>query len=147
MAPAWLHAIAERDLPAWNACLNGLAATFIITGRWALAKGLVKRHARLMMAAMSCSALFLVCYVIRMLLTGTHRFEGTPFMRGLYITILTTHMILAACTVPLVSRVAWLARTGRIDNHRPLARITMPIWLYVSITGVVIYLLLYHVSG
>jgi putative membrane protein len=147
VAPPWLLAFAEGKLPAINATLNGLAATFILLGWRAQRRGLVVRHSRLMMAAMSCSALFLACYVLRMCLTWTHRFVGTPFLRGLYLTILFSHMTLAVATVPLVLRVAWLAKAGRIANHRPLARWTMPIWLYVSVTGVVIYVMLYHVSG
>jgi len=147
VAPAFLVEFAEAKLPAINAALNGLAATFIVLGWRAQRRGLVERHSRLMMAAMSCSALFLACYVLRMCLTGTHRFEGTSLLRGVYLTILFSHMTLAIATVPLVLRVAWLAKNGRIANHRPLARWTMPIWLYVSVTGVVIYFMLYHVSG
>jgi putative membrane protein len=100
-----------------------------------------------MVAAMSCSALFLVGYVVRMSLTWTHRFEGPDGLRIAYLTLLTSHMILAAATVPLVARTAYLAVKGRLEEHRRIARITFPVWMYVSVTGVIIYFMLYHISA
>lgn len=142
-----MHEFAERVLPAVNACLNALSASLAFTGWLFIRRKRVDVHRRFMVAAASASALFLVCYVVRMLLTGAHRFEGPPALRHAYLALLFSHMALAVAVVPLVGRVLWLGATGQLDKHRPLARITLPIWLYVSVTGVLIYVLLYHVSG
>jgi putative membrane protein len=100
-----------------------------------------------MIAATSSSALFLVSYVTRMLITGAHRFVGPEWLRVSYLVLLFTHMTLAVAVVPLIGRVIWLGATGRLVKHRRLARVTLPIWLYVSVTGVIIYVMVYHVSG
>jgi putative membrane protein len=142
-----LHAVAEEILPAINAGLNALAATLLICGLLAVRTQRLVLHRRLMITAMGTSALFLACYLLRAALTGTHRFEGPPAWRHGYMTLLISHMILAACVVPLVARTAWLGLKDRREEHRRIARWTFPIWLYVSVTGVIIYVLLYHVSG
>lgn len=133
-------------LPAVNACLNGLSATLAFLGWLAIRRKNVELHWRLMVSASAASALFLVCYVIRMLLTGAHRFEGPPWLRNVYLVILFTHMTLAVAVVPLVITVLVLGAKKRLEKHRRLARITLPIWLYVSVTGVLIYVMLYHLS-
>jgi putative membrane protein len=138
---------AERGLPAVNACLNSLSALLALSGWLCIRRKRVDLHWRLMVAAACASALFLICYVVRMLLTGAHSFEGPAGIRQIYLAILFSHMTLAVAVVPLVGRVLWLGAKGQLDKHRPLARITLPIWLYVSLTGVLIYVLLYHVSG
>jgi uncharacterized membrane protein YozB (DUF420 family) len=142
-----LHDIAEEILPALNAGLNALSATLLVSGLVAILRGREVLHRRLVTGAIVASALFLVSYLTRAALTGTHRFEGPPAWRAAYRVILFTHMTLAVAVVPLVARTAWLGRVDRRAEHRRLARWTFPIWLYVSVTGVVIYVLLYHVSG
>ena len=142
-----MHEFAERGLPAVNACLNALSALLAFSGWLCIRRKRVDLHRRLMVSAASASALFLICYVVRMLLTGAHHFVGPPAFKIAYLAILFSHMSLAVAVVPLVGRVLFLGAKGRLDEHRPLARITLPIWLYVSVTGVLIYVLLYHVSG
>ena len=100
-----------------------------------------------MLGAVSASALFLVSYLTRAALTGTHQFAGVGGARTAYLTILFTHMILAVIVVPLALRLLYLARHERFEKHRRLARWTFPIWLYVSVTGLVVYMMLYHVYG
>jgi putative membrane protein len=135
-------------LPPLNACLNGLSALLLFTGFLAIRRGHRRLHARLMVAAFVTSSLFLVSYLTRFALTGTHYFPGTGFMRGLYLFILSSHMILAIAVVPLAVRTLWLsAYRKRFDAHRRIARWTFPIWMYVSVTGVVVYFLLYHYPG
>ena len=133
-------------LPAVNACLNGLSATLAFLGFLAIRRKNVWLHWRLMVAAASASALFLICYVTRMLLTGPHRFEGPPALHLAYLVLLFSHMTLAVAVVPLVITVLVHGAKGRIEKHRTLARVTLPIWLYVSVTGVLIYVMLYHLS-
>ena len=104
-------------------------------------------HRRAMTAAMTSSALFLVFYLTRVALTGTHRFAGTGAAKTAYLTILLTHMTLAVALVPLVLRLLYLVRHRRFHEHARWARWTYPIWLYVSVTGIVVYLMLYQVYG
>ena len=142
-----MHEFAERGLPAVNACLNAVSALLAFSGWLCIRRKRVGLHWRFMVSAATASALFLVCYVVRMMLTGAHHFEGPQALRVAYLVILFSHMSLAVAVVPLVGRVLFLGAKGQLDRHRPLARITLPIWLYVSVTGVLIYVLLYHVSG
>jgi putative membrane protein len=100
-----------------------------------------------MTGALLASVLFLVFYVIRFSLTGTHRFAGEGAAKAAYLAILFSHMILAVLIVPLVLRLIHLVRLRRFHAHARLARITYPIWLYVSVTGLVVYVMLYHVYG
>ena len=100
-----------------------------------------------MTGALVASSLFLVFYLTRVALTGTHRFAGTGAARSAYLGILLSHMVLAVLLVPLVLRLLWLLRRRRFSAHARLARWTYPIWLYVSVTGIVVYLLLYQVYG
>ena len=142
-----MSTFADTILPAVNASLNATSACLVTIGWFAIRARRVTLHKRCMLAAVATSALFLVCYVVRTALTGTHRFEGPPALRAGYLTVLFSHMMLAIVALPLVTRTAYLGLRGRLDQHRRLARITLPIWLYVSVTGVLIYVLLYHVSG
>jgi uncharacterized membrane protein YozB (DUF420 family) len=133
-------------LPKVNACFNGLSATLLLLGYIAIRQGHVVRHLRLMLAALLSSTLFLVGYLTRMALTGSHPFPGTGPVRTFYLVLLVSHMILAVVLLPLLARVLWLAYHRRFDRHRFWARITWPIWMYVSVTGVVVYYMLYHVA-
>lgn len=104
-------------------------------------------HRRAMTAALWTSSLFLVFYLSRVAITGTHRFAGTGAAKAAYLGILLSHMVLAAALVPLALRLLWLVRRRRFRDHARWARWTYPIWLYVSVTGIVVYLLLYQVYG
>lgn len=128
-----------------NALLNGTSALFILAGRFAIARGKRDVHRKLMIGAFFTSAVFLVSYLTRVALTGTHADPHHGAVHVIYLTVLITHMILAMTVVPLVLRTLWLARKERFAQHRSIARITYPIWLYVSVTGVVVYVMLYHV--
>ena len=100
-----------------------------------------------MTGAVSASALFLVFYVLRFSLTGTHQFAGEGAARVAYLSILFSHMVLAFVVLPMVLRLLYLVRKRRFHDHAKLARWTAPIWIYVSITGLLVYTLLYHVYG
>lgn len=130
-----------------NAVMNGTATVCLILGYIFIRRGRRDLHARAMIGAVSASALFLVFYVTRFLLTGTHEFAGEGMARTAYLSILFSHMVLAVVVVPLVLRLLFLAAKERFDDHRRLARWTYPIWMYVSVTGIVVYLMLYQVYG
>jgi len=134
------------DLPTVNAILNGTAATLLVTGFFLVRSGRREAHRKVMTAAFACSVLFLVSYLVYHAGAGSVRFRGTGAVRTVYLSILLTHTVLAA-VVPLLAvltlRLAW---KGRFDAHRRLARVTLPVWLYVSVTGVVIYLMLYRMG-
>jgi uncharacterized membrane protein YozB (DUF420 family) len=133
-------------LPTVNAVLNGTAAALLITGFFLIRSGNREAHRRAMTAAFACSVLFLVSYLVYHFEVGSVRFEGTGIIRTAYLAILLTHTLLAA-VVPFLAVVTLaLARRGRFETHKKLARVTLPIWLYVSVTGVVIYLMLYRMS-
>ncbi|MDO8461430.1 MAG: DUF420 domain-containing protein [Deltaproteobacteria bacterium] len=131
-------------LATLNAFLNGTAAVLLFSGWIAIKKKKVSWHRPLMIAAFSISVLFLISYLTRFYLTGVHRFPGEGVLRTVYFTLLTTHTILAALVPPLALRTLYLATKGRFESHRKIARWTFPIWLYVSVTGVIVYLMLYH---
>ena len=133
-------------LPSVNALLNGTSAVLLGVGWNAIRNKRVKTHRFCMQAAFITSAVFLACYLTRVYLTGTHRFPGDGWLRTTYLTILFTHMVLAVATVPLVLRTMFLARKARFVEHRKIARITFPVWMYVSVTGVVVYVMLYHLA-
>lgn len=131
--------------PALNATLNGTSAVLIATGRVLIRQKRVLAHRACMIAAVASSTLFLASYVYYHAHVGSVRFTGQGWIRQVYFGILLTHTTLAAVVVPLV--IITLARglRSRFDRHRAIARWTYPIWLYVSVTGVVIYLMLYQV--
>ena len=126
-----------------NAVLNGTSAIFITSGRLAIAFRHVRVHRALMVAAFLTSAIFLASYLTRVALTGTHRDPHHGAVHIAYMAVLLTHMVLAVVVVPLVLRTLWLAYRGRFEQHRRIARWTFPVWLYVSVTGVVVYVMLY----
>jgi uncharacterized membrane protein YozB (DUF420 family) len=130
-----------------NATLNATSTAFLIAGFVHIKAGRRDSHRKAMLGAVLASTLFLVFYVTRFSLTGSHEFAGEGMARTVYLTILFSHMVLAALVVPLVLRLLYLAFKDRFDAHRRLARWTYPIWLYVSVTGIVVYVLLYHVYG
>jgi uncharacterized membrane protein YozB (DUF420 family) len=136
--------VTVRDLPTLNATLNGLAALFLLCGFVLIRAGRREAHRRAMLAAVTCSALFLVSYLVYHAQVGSVRFTRTGPIRTVYLTILLTHTVLAAVIVPLVLVTLRRAWRGDFARHRRLARITFPLWAYVSVTGVVVYWMLYR---
>ena len=132
-------------LPTLNAVLNGTSAVLIGVGRSFIRRGKVAQHRRLMIAAVISSSLFLISYLWYHAHVGSRHFPGQGWSRPVYFSILFTHTVLAAALVPLVVVTLTRGLRGRYQRHKPIARWTYPVWMYVSITGVVIYLLLYHV--
>jgi uncharacterized membrane protein YozB (DUF420 family) len=130
-----------------NATLNLASTLFLLGGLWSIKGRDVRRHRIAMMGALGSSGLFLAFYLARFSLTGTHRFAGEGLSRAFYLWILFSHMILAVFIVPLVLRLLYLVWRSRFHAHAKLARWTYPLWLYVSITGLLVYILLYHVFG
>jgi putative membrane protein len=133
-------------LPGVNAALNGTCAVLLVLGWRAIRAGRREAHRRLMIAACAVSALFLASYLTRVALTGTHRFPGTGALRATYLAVLATHTVLAAVVAPMALRTLWLSLHRRYAEHRRIARWTLPAWLYVSVTGVVVYVLLYRIA-
>jgi uncharacterized membrane protein YozB (DUF420 family) len=133
-----------QDLPALNATLNGLSAVLLTTGYILIRRGRRDLHKRCMLAALATSALFLISYVIYHLNTGSRPFPGQGGIRLVYFVILITHVILAAAILPLALITTARGLKEQYDRHVRIARWTLPLWLYVSVTGVVIYLMLYQ---
>lgn len=134
-----------RDLPAVNAGLNLTATILLLAGFACIRKGRVKAHRRFMMAAFCASTLFLASYLVYHFSVPTTPFQGPPALRPLYLAVLASHVVLAAAVPPLALVTLYRGLRGHIPRHRRIARITLPIWLYVSVTGVLIYLALYAV--
>lgn len=134
-------------LPHVNASLNGVSAALLCTG-WLFARaGRERRHRACMVSAFACSVVFLAFYLMRMALGGHHVYPDRGLERDLYLGLLATHVVLAALVPWLAMRTLYLALRGRTASHRKWARITLPIWLYVSLTGVLVYWMLYHLAG
>jgi uncharacterized membrane protein YozB (DUF420 family) len=133
-----------HDLPAVNATLNGLSGILLIVGYAGIRAGRIEWHRRCMIAAFVTSAVFLVCYVIYHAQVGSVRFTREGFVRPLYFSILITHVTLAATVVPLAVMTLRRGLRAQYTRHRAIARWTLPIWLYVSVTGVLVYVLLYQ---
>ncbi len=131
-----------RVLSALAATFNLTTAVLVIFGVRHIRLGRRQEHQKFMQAALVSSIFFLVAYVSRMAITGPTRFPGTGWIRTFYFFILFTHTPLAIVVVPLALRTFYLARKERFEAHRKLARATFPIWMYVSVTGVLVYLLL-----
>ena len=131
------------DLPALNATLNGAAAALLVIAYVFIRRGQVVWHRRTMLAAFAVSALFLTSYVIYHAEAGSKPYTGTGAMRTLYFAILIPHVILAVAVLPMA--LVTLSRGLRLDiaRHKKIARITLPLWLYVSVTGVIVYAMLY----
>jgi len=132
------------DLPALNASLNGVAALLLIAGYMFIKRRQIPAHRASMLAAVAASALFLISYVIYHANAGSKPFPGIGPVRVVYFVILVTHIVLAAAIVPMVLMTLSRALRESFDRHVSIARRTLPLWLYVSATGVVIYLMLYR---
>ncbi|MGW8266020.1 MAG: DUF420 domain-containing protein [Longimicrobiales bacterium] len=130
-----------------NASLNLASTAFLIGGLWSIRRRNVRWHRVAMLGAVGSSGLFLVFYLLRFSLTGTHRFAGEGMARAFYLGVLFSHMILALVIIPLILRLLFLVWRSRFHAHARLARWTYPLWLYVSVTGLLVYLLLYHLYG
>lgn len=130
-----------------NALLNLTSAVLLLAGFYFIRRRETHRHRNAMVGAVIASVLFLVFYVTRFSLTGTHHFAGEGLARTFYLTILFSHMVLAVVVLPLVIRLLYLVSKCRFHEHARWARWTWPIWLYVSLTGLLVYLLLYQVYG
>jgi putative membrane protein len=133
-------------LPALNAALNATCAVLLVVGWLAIRRRRIAVHRACMLAACVTSALFLCSYVVYHALAGSRSFAGQGWIRAVYFPILVSHVVLAAAMVPFVLTTVYRALSGRFDRHVPIARRTLPVWLYVSVTGVLVYLLLYHVG-
>ncbi len=139
------HAALGDTLAALNATLNGTSAVLLLAGRVAVANRRTRLHRALMLSAFAVSSAFLVSYLTRVALTGTHADPHHGWVHAAYYAILGSHMLLAMAVVPLVLVTLRFAYKKRFVKHRALARWTFPIWLYVSVTGVVVYVVLYQV--
>ena len=131
-------------LPHLNATLNALSFVLLSSGYYFIRQKRVSAHRNCQLAALTASVLFLISYIVYHLHHGATRFPGQGIVRPIYFTILTTHTILAAVIVPFVIITVRRAMRGDFLRHKAIARWTLPMWLYVSITGVVVYLMLYH---
>src|SRR5262245_36726036 len=132
------------DLPALNACLNATSAVFLLLGYWQIRQKKIAAHRFFMSAAFLTSVLFLASYLYYHYHHGSTKFQGQGAVRLVYFAILLTHTVLAAVIVPMILLTLRRALKGEFARHRPLARWTLPLWLYVSVTGVVVYLMLYQ---
>ena len=133
-----------HDLPAINASLNALSGVLLLIGYVLIRMRRIPQHRACMIAAFTTSSLFLVCYIVYHAQVGSVRFTRSGFVRPLYFTILATHVVLAAAVLPLAIVTLSRGLKGRYVRHRAIARWTFPIWLYVSVTGVLVYVLLYQ---
>lgn len=133
-----------RFLADVDASLNALATVLIVWGLVAVKQGRIELHKKLMLAATGVSAVFLVCYVVYHLTCEPVTFRGEGAVKTFYYALLISHVVLAAVQVPLILRTVWLGLKDRREQHRKWAKVTAPIWLYVSVTGVVVYGMLYH---
>ena len=131
-------------LATLNAVLNGGAACFLLTGYAFIRKKQIKAHRACMVTAFVLSSLFLVTYLLHHAQVGSIPFQHDGWIRGVYLAVLVPHIILAAVIVPLALFTIYRGWTGRIEEHRKVARWTLPLWLYVSVSGVAVYLMLYH---
>jgi putative membrane protein len=139
-----LNVIPISSLPELNAALNAISAVLLIAGYRFIRRRNIKAHKRCMVSAFVTSTLFLVSYLTYHFHSGIKRFTGQGAVRAVYFSILTTHTILAVVIVPLVLVTLTRALRGAFDRHRAIASRTLPLWLYVSVTGVVVYWMLYR---
>jgi uncharacterized membrane protein YozB (DUF420 family) len=130
--------------PVINAGLNGASTVLLLTGRWLISQRRIAAHRLVMLTAVATSTLFLISYVYYHVHVGSVHFQGTGWSRPLYFTILISHVALAVVIVPLVIITLVRALRERFAQHRAIARWTFPLWLYVSVTGVLVYFMLYH---
>jgi len=132
------------DLPALNATLNACSTIILITGYVFIRRGDRRKHKACMIAALVVSALFLTSYVIYHAQVGSVPFKGTGWIRTVYFAVLIPHVILAAAIVPPILITVSRGLSAKYDKHRRIARWTLPLWLYVSVTGVIVYVMLYQ---
>ena len=133
-----------HDLPAVNATLNAISAVLLVIAYLLIRARRIEQHRRVMIAAFATSSVFLLFYLVYHAQVGSVRFTRQGIVRPLYFSILITHIILAAATLPLAIVTLTRGLKGRFPQHRAIARWTLPIWLYVSVTGVLVYVLLYQ---
>ena len=133
-----------QSLPAINAALNTTSAMLLVAGYLFIRRKMVAQHQRCMVSACATSSLFLIGYLTLRYYAGMTRFAGQGWIRPIYFTILTSHTVLAACILPLVLVTLWRALRNDIGRHVRIARWTLPLWLYVSVTGVLVYWILYQ---
>ena len=131
-------------LPSVNAVLNATSAVLLVWGYTLIRRKRIQQHRKVMQTAFVVSCLFLVCYLVYHYQVGSVRFPKTGAIKTLYLSILGTHTLLAAAVPVLAILTLRRGLSARYDKHRRIARWTLPIWLYVSVTGVVVYLMLYH---
>jgi putative membrane protein len=136
-APAWVAC-----LPAINALLNGTSAVFLVLAYRAIRRRDVVTHSRRMLTALASSALFLVSYIVYHSVHGDSHFTGQGLVRAVYFFVLATHVVLSAVALPLVFLSLFFSLSGRFPRHKKMARYTFPIWLYVSVTGVLVFAML-----
>jgi putative membrane protein len=137
--------VSLSDLPLVNACLNGTSTVLLAFGYYFIKAGRQTAHRNCMIGAFCTSALFLVCYLTYHSFAGRTEFKDPAWFRPIYLVILLTHTVLAVVIVPLILVTLRAAWRGRFEAHKKIARWTWPLWMYVSVTGVVIYLLLYRI--
>jgi len=131
-------------LPHLNALLNTTSAVLLIVGYRSIRAGHIQRHRNCQLSALCTSTLFLASYLTYHYFHGTTRFPGQGIVRGIYFVVLISHTILAVVIVPLIGITLYRAVRADFERHRVIARVTLPLWLYVSVTGVVVYLMLYQ---
>ena len=134
------------DLPLLNARLNATSAVLLLSGFLCIRANKITAHAGFMLSAFAASTLFLISYLIYHAQVGSVRFQGTGWIRPAYFVLLLSHTILAVAIVPLVLRTLFLAAHKRFPEHRAIARWTFPLWLYVGVSGLVVYWMLYCAS-
>jgi uncharacterized membrane protein YozB (DUF420 family) len=132
-----------RDLPIINASLNALCTILLLYGVSLIRQGKRQQHKQVMLSAFATSIVFLICYLVYHYEVGSVPYQGQGFLRTVYFSILISHVLLAATVPVLALMTLWRAFQERFDKHRRIAKITFPIWLYVSVTGVLVYLMLY----
>lgn len=137
--------ISAQILPHLTAGLNAATLALLLLGFALIRSGRRDLHRRAMLAAVTTSGLFLAAYVVYHASAPIFVFRGTGTVRPLYYTLLISHVVLAAAVTPMIGLTVWRAVSGRFEPHRGLARWTLPVWLYVSVSGIVVYALLYHV--
>jgi uncharacterized membrane protein YozB (DUF420 family) len=136
--------VTAYDLPTVNAVLNASSAAFLLTGWLLIRRGRREAHRRAMLGALACSALFLASYLVYHAQVGSVRFTGQGAIRAVYFTILISHTVLAVVILPLVLLTVVRALRGRFAAHRAVARYTLPLWGWVSLSGVAVYWMLYR---
>lgn len=133
-----------QDLPSVNASLNTVAAILLLSGYVAIKKKNEELHKKLMVAALVVSAAFLTCYLIYHYHVPSKKFPDLGWIKTVYFLILFPHIILAVVMVPMITKTFWHGFRNEREKHRKIARLTFPIWMYVSVTGVLVYFMLYH---